>query len=419
MNLDISNHPCFNKDRRHTTARIHLPIAPACNVQCRFCNRKFDCANESRPGVSSAILAPRQALAYLQESVEKTPNIAVVGIAGPGDPLANPDKTLETLRLIREAYPEMLLCVATNGLHLPEYAQDLIDLKVSHVTVTVNAVDPKIGHKVYAWIRDKKKIYRSVEGAELLLSRQIEGIKILKAAGMVVKINSILLPGINDTHIEDIAKAMKELGVDILNCMPLFPVKGSEWGEMEEPSPKMVADIRDTAELHLPQMRHCTRCRADASGLLGEDSCPTAKIVAEFAKRPLNPEERRPNIAVTSLEGVLVNQHLGEATHVWIFGEVDGRYRHIDTRAVPEPGNGQDRWHSLGEMLHDCQAIMSSRAGKSPKNALAAHGIKVVETEGMIATLLRQFTAGQSLPMPRAEKMACGTGCGGDGLGCS
>ena len=65
MALDLTQHPCFNSDVRHTTGRIHLPVAPECNIQCNYCDRKFDCMNESRPGVTSAVLGPKQALAYL------------------------------------------------------------------------------------------------------------------------------------------------------------------------------------------------------------------------------------------------------------------------------------------------------------------------------------------------------------------
>ena len=99
MALDILRHPCFNDAARHRFARIHLPVAPRCNIQCNFCNRKYDCINESRPGVTSSVLTPQQALAYLNNVVAKRPEITVVGIAGPGDPFANPVETMETLRL--------------------------------------------------------------------------------------------------------------------------------------------------------------------------------------------------------------------------------------------------------------------------------------------------------------------------------
>src|SRR5512138_3904651 len=112
---DLSRHPCFNREVAHTTARVHLPVAPRCNVQCNFCNRRMDCLNEGRPGVTSAVLTPFQALGYLQKLTSRRDNIAVVGIAGPGDPMANAEETLATLRLVREHYPQMLLCLAING----------------------------------------------------------------------------------------------------------------------------------------------------------------------------------------------------------------------------------------------------------------------------------------------------------------
>ena len=205
MALDLTQHPCFNSDVRHTTGRIHLPVAPKCNIQCNYCDRKFDCMNESRPGVTSAVLEPKQALAYLDKVLERVPQLKVVGIAGPGDPFAMPEETLETLRLVREKYPEMLLCVASNGLNVAPYAEELASLQVSHVTITVNAVDPAIGAKIYSWVRDHKTIYRGEAAARLLLERQLSAIKALKAAGVTLKINTILVPGINDDHVEAVA----------------------------------------------------------------------------------------------------------------------------------------------------------------------------------------------------------------------
>src|SRR5512135_3180883 len=99
--LDMSRHPCFNPGAKGQFGRVHLPVAPKCNIKCNYCNRKYDCANESRPGVSSGILTPTQALAYLEKVMEREPYISVVGIAGPGDPMANATETIETLRLIR------------------------------------------------------------------------------------------------------------------------------------------------------------------------------------------------------------------------------------------------------------------------------------------------------------------------------
>jgi nitrogen fixation protein NifB len=148
--MNIHDHPCFNREARSKSARIHLPVAPKCNVQCNFCNRDYDCVNESRPGVTSAVLSPFEAARCFDLALERNDRIAVAGIAGPGDPFANPEETLTTLELIRGKHPDKLLCVATNGLALPDYIDRVRLLGLSHVAVTVNAADAETGAKIYA-----------------------------------------------------------------------------------------------------------------------------------------------------------------------------------------------------------------------------------------------------------------------------
>jgi hypothetical protein len=105
-------HPCFDAESPHRYARIPLPIAPTCNMQRNYCNRGFSCGNESRPGITCAVLSPQQALGYLRDYSARVDNLGVVGIAGPGDSFANSAETLETLRLVKAGFPRLKLCVA-------------------------------------------------------------------------------------------------------------------------------------------------------------------------------------------------------------------------------------------------------------------------------------------------------------------
>lgn len=383
--IDFNNHPCFSKDAHKKYGRVHLPVAPRCNMQCNFCNRKFDCVNESRPGVTSTVLTPPQALAYLDHVLQRQPEISVVGIAGPGDPFANPEETMQTLRLVRAKYPKMMLCLATNGLGIGPYIDELADLQVSHVTITITAINPAIAGEIYAWIRDGKRPLRGEEAATLLIARQTEALFRLKSKGIVVKINSIIIPGINDEHIPDIARKVGEMGADIMNCMPLVPVKGSAFEELPEPDALTTARVRLQSGLHLPQMSHCARCRADAVGFIGENV--TAEQVAtlrHFANGSLNPAEdaAHPYVAVATLEGALVNQHLGEADRLVIFEqniERPGAFRLVEIRRAPDEGGGEARWAALAESLKDCRAILVNAAGPTPQKTLADHGLKVVK----------------------------------------
>lgn len=423
--MNLNDHPCFNKKAHHHFGRVHLPVAPRCNIQCKFCNRQFDCVNESRPGVTSAVLSPGQAMVYLEEVLRHKPNIRVVGIAGPGDPFANADHTLETCRRVREHYPDMMLCVATNGLNLTPYLDDLANLNVSHVTVTVNAVDPKIGAQIYSWMRIGKRVRRSEEGAQILLDRQLEAIVGLKKRNIVVKVNSIIIPGINDDHIEAVAKKMASLGVDLFNCMPYYPNAGSDFEHLEEPTSESVNAIREAAGRHVKQMRHCTRCRSDAVGMLGEK--PSGDLMATLKNcqhlEVLEPKgqkvSRRPYVAVASLEGVLVNQHLGEAYQVLVYGENKGRIELIEARQAPEPGGGMERWRELAARLSDCRAVLVSGVGGNPKKVLSDSGIEVIECEGVIDEAVRAVYAGESLDhMVVRQQFACGSGCTGNAMGC-
>jgi nitrogen fixation protein NifB len=267
---DISKHPCFNAEARLRFGRVHLPVAPACNVQCNFCDRKYSCVNESRPGVTASVMTPAEALVYLGNVFSRRGDISVVGIAGPGDPFANAEATLTTLTLVRREYPEMLLCVATNGLGLTEHADALAALEVSHVTVTVNAVEEEIIGKIYAWVKFGGRTLKGGEAASALLRRQETAIRSLAEKGVLVKVNTIIIPGINETHIETVSRTVAEWGAETQNCIPLLPVSGTPFGSLIEPEPPLIHEIRAKARKWIPQMAHCTRCRADACGLLKE-----------------------------------------------------------------------------------------------------------------------------------------------------
>ena len=77
----------------------------------------------------------------------------------------------------------------------------------------------------------------------------------------------------------------------------------------------------------LPQMTHCARCRADAVGYIGEDmTTEQHDALNHYANASLNPAENdvRPFVAVATMEGALVNQHLGEAERFFVYEQDAG-----------------------------------------------------------------------------------------------
>ena len=265
----LNNHPCFSEEAHKKFGRLHLPVAPACNIQCNYCIRKFDCVNETRPGVTSRVLKPSEAIERVRVIMERGGSgLSVIGIAGPGDPLAN-DSTFETLEPIHREFPEMILCISTNGFLLPERLDGLLECGVESVTITINALTAQTAQRIYSSAFYEGKRLTGEEAAAKLLHNQWSGLSRALAAGLAVKINSIFIPGVNEDEIQMIAFNASRMGAEIMNVMPLIPQAGFK--DIPRPSCGMLNEMREKCRAYMPQMTHCKQCRADAFGLLGGD----------------------------------------------------------------------------------------------------------------------------------------------------
>ncbi|MGD1898965.1 MAG: nitrogenase cofactor biosynthesis protein NifB [Phormidesmis sp.] len=433
----IENHPCYSEEAHHHYARMHVAVAPACNIQCNFCNRKYDCANESRPGVVSELLTPEEAAHKALVVAGKIPQMSVLGIAGPGDPLANPEKTFRTFELVAEQAPDIKLCLSTNGLMLPDYVDRIKALNVDHVTITINMVDPAVGEKIYPWVHYRRRRYRGIEGVKILHQRQMEGLEALQAADILCKVNSVLIPGINDEHMPEINQAVRERGAFLHNIMPLIsaPEHGTYFGlnGQRGPTPKELKTVQDNCAGNMKIMRHCRQCRADAVGLLGEDRSQeftkekfmdmsvdynaekreatrkgiqkTKAVIAEkkaAAKEAIAQatSEAADNatavlVAVATKGGGLVNQHFGHAKEFMIY-EVDATdVRFVGHRKVAnycQSGYGEDATlANIIETIADCKAVLAAKVGPCPQKELQKSGLFVVEAYDVIEAVAREF----------------------------
>ena len=260
-------HPCFNEKMHDKVGRAHVPIAPKCNIYCNFCTRDIN-QDEIRPGVASCVMNADDAIEHVEEVTKDGP-IAVVGVAGPGDSLAN-ETTFEFFEKLDKSNPDLIKCMSTNGLLLPDYAEKLAELGVNTVTVTVNAIDPEIAKNIYTFIKYNDKVYKGKEAAEILIKNQLEGIEKLAKLGVIIKVNSVLIPGLNEEHIVEIAKEVKKRGASLMNVLPLIPL--NKMKDYSRPSCAEIEKVRDEVEEVLPVFRACTQCRADAYGIPGKKS---------------------------------------------------------------------------------------------------------------------------------------------------
>lgn len=261
-------HPCFNEKMHDKVGRAHVPVAPKCNIYCNFCTRDLKNDTEDRPGVASCVMKPDDAIKHIKEVTAEGP-ISVVGVAGPGDSLAN-EETLEFFEKLKDTNDDLIRCMSTNGLLLPKYADKLAELGVNSVTVTVNAIDPDIAKDIYTFINYEGEIIKGREAVEILIKNQLEGIEKAAANGLIIKVNSVLIPGLNDEHIVEIAREVKKRGASMMNILPLIPL--NKMKDYNRPDCAMMEKVRDEVEEILPVFRACTQCRADAYGIPGKKS---------------------------------------------------------------------------------------------------------------------------------------------------
>jgi nitrogen fixation protein NifB len=210
------------------------------------------------------------------------------------------------------------------------------------------------------------------------------------------------------------------LGADVQNCIPMMHVEDTAFEDLPGPAPEDMLTLRAEAGKHLKQMSHCARCRADAAGLLGHANSPDIEQFLEDAAA-LKPTAERPYVAAASMEGLMVNRHLGEAAGLWIFGLENGTPVLKEQRPTPPPGSGDKRWEQLADTLHDCIAVLVSNCGSVPKRILERRGITVVAGEGLIRDMAGPVLRGKQIPkIYTVTPGLCGVGfsCGGKGMGC-
>ena len=421
----VQDHPCYSEDAHHYFARMHVAVAPACNIQCHYCNRKYDCANESRPGVVSELLTPDQAVKKTLAVAATIPQMTVLGIAGPGDPLANPARTFETFRQLAAKAPDIKLCVSTNGLSLPEHVDELAKHNIDHVTITINCVDPDVGAKIYPWIFWQNKRIHGREAAAILIEQQQKGLEMLTARGILVKVNSVLIPGVNDEHLKEVSRIVKAKGAFLHNVMPLIAEAehGTFYGIMGQrsPEPAELKALQDACEGDMNMMRHCRQCRADAVGLLGEDrgdeftldkiedmeidyeaamavraelrAQVTAELEAKRAKahasqvialpaQVAKPAGRAVLMAVAGKNGV-VAIHFGHAKEFMVYEASASGAKFVGHRKAEaycagddSCGDGESVLGRTIKALVDCEVVLCSKIGYEPWGELEAAGIQ-------------------------------------------
>ena len=218
---------------------LQLYAAPTCNMLCNFCSKGSDCiTNGNNPMFLSRPMTPRQAVNWAISAASKDKRIKVIKISGPGEPLCN-RQTFEVFKRLQPKLPDHIFGISTNGLLLKEKTDELEQVGVRLVDISVNAIHDEVIQKLYSkLIVDGNIIALSDDLAKTLRIRQMYGISKCIAHNMTVKINTVYFPGINDEEIPAIAEQYRELGAASMCIISGCP--GGKLTKMRLPS---IADM--------------------------------------------------------------------------------------------------------------------------------------------------------------------------------
>src|SRR5208282_5440884 len=316
--------------------------------------------------------------------------------------------------------PDIKLCLSTNGLALADHVETIAKYKVDHVTITINMVDADVGRHIYPWVFYKHKRYTGREAAQLLTERQLLGLEMLSARGILCKVNSVMIPGINDKHLVEVNRAVKSRGAFLHNIMPLIsaPEHGTVFGlnGQRGPTAQELKALQDGCEGQMNMMRHCRQCRADAVGLLGEDRSAeftTEKIMQmdveyDAEKRRIYQESvetvRQEKAAAKKAELVglagehtdikvlvavatkgegKINEHFGHANEFQVYELSTEGAKFVGHRRVDlycQGGYGEeDTLATVTRAINDCHAVFVAKIGGCPRDELKAAGIEPVD----------------------------------------
>ena len=387
-NKHVCRHPCFNNYDFHN-AVIHLPIVSESNII--YTEQSLQgCPNlQEDERLPVKVLTPYEALERLIDAKKTIPGLTVAALAGPGEPLTDFDSVKETLKGIRQVYSEILLCLSTNGLMLPIYANHLISLGVNYVTVTVNTVSPEIGAKIYNSITYMGRKYYGVEGANILLQNQISGISYLTSMGISVRMNIVVMKGVNEHEIKDIVQLAKDCGCKLTNILPQTNGKNQNYNGLEAYSSDKLFSLRQKYEEILPQSYYCKPCNATSVETLN------TRIFNDFGRshRKLSKHYR---LAVCSQNGILTDEHFGHAVEFYIYDYQDDNITFVENRPIEQYCRGsrkekeEGRIYKLIKAIEDCNCVICMRIGACPTEALKEKNIDVYTTYHLIEEGIRE-----------------------------
>jgi cyclic pyranopterin phosphate synthase len=189
---------------------LRISITDHCNLKCYYCTPFSGRSHLER----SEILTYEEMLNLARAATAI--GITKIRVTG-GEPLVRKG-VVEFCRMLSEIDGLKSLALTTNGIYLEEMAEPLFKAGVRRINVSLDTLRPKRFEKITGY-----------NG----LSRVLAGIKRAERIGMhPIKINTVVMRGINDDEIEDLASLTLEKPYHV-RFIELMPTDSSAYGNYE------------------------------------------------------------------------------------------------------------------------------------------------------------------------------------------
>ena len=184
---------------------LRVSVTDRCDFRCVYCMAE-DMTFLPKAEILSLEELDRLCSAFVRQGVRK---LRMTG----GEPLVRRNIMSLFRNLSRHLKSGAMdeLTLTTNGSQLAKYAEELADLGVRRVNVSLDTLDPHKFAAITRWGR---------------FDQVMDGLDAAKAAGLGVKINTVALRGVNDDEIERLATWCGEEGFDLtfIEVMPMGDV---------------------------------------------------------------------------------------------------------------------------------------------------------------------------------------------------
>ncbi len=183
---------------------MRISITGECDLNCLYCNPNADCSLSEHDKGASARLSPLEISEICRAAL--CCGISSFRITG-GEPLLRADCE-EIIRRIISLEGVKKVTLTTNGIHLPERIASLKDSGLKGINISLDSLN----ENTYERITGRPGLKQVLRGIDLCLE-----------AGIPVKINSVLMSGINHDEFAALSSLAEEKPLDLrfIEIMPI------------------------------------------------------------------------------------------------------------------------------------------------------------------------------------------------------